>query len=86
MAGRFLGLNIAFSGFCMAAVGAMAGFIGFGIETRWLSLLGFGITALGVLIGFIGILVGWITTGRQAVSGSIREANELAARIKRFRK
>ena len=44
MARRFLYLNIGFAGFCIAAMGAITGFIGFGIETRWLSLLGFGIT------------------------------------------
>ncbi|GMG90214.1 hypothetical protein Cmtc_14340 [Cupriavidus sp. TKC] len=86
MARRFLYLNIGFAGFCIAAMGAITGFIGFGIETRWLSLLGFGITIFGVLVGFIGIVLGWITIGGQAISGSVSAANELAARIKRFRK
>lgn len=75
------GLKVGLTGFAIALVGAVAGFGGFEIDQRWLSLTGFGITAAGVMVGFIGIVYGWITEGKQAVTGSFKAARELRNKI-----
>ncbi|MCQ4144007.1 hypothetical protein [Vogesella sp. AC12] len=84
MAKKFSALHVAFAGFCIAAVGAIAGFIGFGIERQWVACLSFAITVLGVAIGFIGVIYGWITCGRAAIKGGVQDAEDLAAKIKRL--
>lgn len=78
------GLQIALAGFVTAMLGAIAGFSGFQIEERWLSVVGFTITAIGVTIGFIGIVYGWITEGKRAITGSGRAAGELRNKISRL--
>lgn len=86
MARKFSALNVAFAGFCIAALGAMTGFIGFGIEIRWVTLVAFVVTTFGVILGFIGIIYGWITYGGAVIGKSIRAEEELVAKIKRFLK
>lgn len=75
------GLKVGLTGFAIALVGAVAGFGGFEIDQRWLSLTGFGITAAGVIVGFIGIVYGWITEGKQAITGSFEAAKNLRSKI-----
>ena len=70
------GLRIGFAGFVIALVGAAAGFSGFEIDQRWLSITGYLITGAGVVVGFIGILYGWITDGPRAVRGGVDAARE----------
>lgn len=86
MARKFSALNVAFAGFCIAALGTMTGFIGFGIEVRWVTLVAFVVTVFGVILGFIGVIYGWMKYGGAVIGKSIRAAEELAAKIKRFLK
>lgn len=81
---RLSGFYVGFVGFIIAGVGVAAGFAGFVIERRWLSLLAFAITVLGLVIGFIGIAYRWVTSGSQAFQGSLPAAKDLAAKIKRY--
>jgi hypothetical protein len=68
---QYKGLKIGLLGFVIAVVGAIAGFAGFEIGLRWLSIIGFVITGIGVAAGCIGILYGWITEGKQAITGGL---------------
>lgn len=69
-------LRIAAAGFALAAIGVTAGFIGFAVSQREISLAGFAICALGIAIGFCGILYGWVRHGPEI-------AKELRARYLR---
>jgi hypothetical protein len=75
------GLRVGFAGFLVATVGAASGFVGFAVGTRWLSLIGFAVTVIGIAIVFASIVYGWVTTGNQAIKGSIPAAKELANRM-----
>lgn len=75
------GLKIGFSGFVIALLGAVTVFFGFEIERRWLSVAGYVIAIVGVAVGFAGIVYGWITEGRQAVTGSLAAAKKLRHKI-----
>lgn len=71
------GMKIGLAGFAIALVGAAIGFGGFEIDQRWLSIIGFVITVAGVAVGFVGIVYGWITEGKQAVTGGLEVAKQL---------
>ena len=75
------GMKIGLTGFVIAVVGAVAGFAGFEIDQRWLSIIGFVITVAGVAVGFIGIVYGWITEGKQAVTGGLGVAKKLHNKV-----
>lgn len=75
------GMQIAFGGFVVALSGVVAGFLGFYISERWLSIAGFGVTAVGVLIGFIGVAYGWARDAKPAVKGSVQASKELRSKL-----
>jgi 1,4-dihydroxy-2-naphthoate octaprenyltransferase len=78
--GITLGVRIAFGGFLVALIGVVAGFLGFYINERWLSIVGLGATAIGVLIGFFGVACGWVRNAKSAVKGSFQAAKELRSK------
>ena len=84
MTTKIRSLHVAFAGFCIAVFGVCIGFFALNFETRWVEIVAFAITVFGVLIGFLGIILGWAILGHPAIFGSIRAAEELAARIKRL--
>lgn len=82
--GTTIGLQIAFAGFLIAIVGAIAGFSGFHVNERWLSLLGFVLVASGVFVGFVGVAYGWKRETKRAVKGSIQATNEMRSRLQQI--
>jgi len=79
--GTTRGMQIAFGGFVVALIGVVAGFLGFYVNERWLSVAGLGITAIGVLIGFVGVAYGWMRDAKPAVKGSVQAAKELRSKL-----
>jgi hypothetical protein len=53
-------IKIGFSGFAIAFVGLMLGFLGSEIQVRWISVASFFITSLGIVGGMIGVAYGWV--------------------------
>jgi hypothetical protein len=82
--GTSRGMRIAFSGFIVALIGVVAGFVGFYVNERWLSMTGFTVTAAGVLIGFAGVVHGWIYNAKRAIKGSTQAADELSSKLPRW--
>jgi 1,4-dihydroxy-2-naphthoate octaprenyltransferase len=79
--GTTRGMQIAFSGFILALIGVVAGFLGFYINKEWLSMAGLGATAVGVFIGFVGVAYGWARDAKPAVKRSIRASKELSSKL-----
>lgn len=77
-------LKIGFYGFVTAVIGVAIGFCGFAIDTRWLSVIGFGITVVGVSVSFVSIAYGLIAEGRYAITGSVNAARDLSQKIRRL--
>ncbi len=76
-------------GFCIAAIGAILGFLGFGIAVRTVSLVGFGLCVVGVAIGFIAVAIGmakWLRRPRHNLAGSIEASKQLHERLMRTKK
>jgi hypothetical protein len=66
------GLRIWFYGFMVAVVGAVIGVIGWYIDERNVTLTGWAIGLVGVGVGGAGVVLGWLTTGRDAITGGVR--------------
>lgn len=49
-----------FLAFCLAAIGALLGFVATEFEIAWLGKLAFMIVAVAVVWGFIFVLTGWV--------------------------
>lgn len=79
-------LKIGFAGFVIALVGAVAGFGGFYVEQRWLSVVGFFIVVAGVTIGFVAISYGWYEMIREGrvMSRSLQAAQDMRRNIIQF--
>ena len=73
-------------GFGLAVLGTTIGFVGFSIDQRWVSLVGFAIVAAGVTTGVIAIFYGWLKEGRRAIGGSWQGMGSLRDCIMRFLK
>jgi len=82
--GTTRGMRIAVTGFVVALIGIVAGFVGFYVDERWLSMTGFAVTAAGVLIGFAGVVHGWIYNAKQAIKGSAQAADDLSSKLPRL--
>ena len=82
--GTSRGMRIAAAGFAVALIGVIAGFVGFDVNERWLSITGFAVTAAGVLIGFAGVAHGWIYNAKRAIKGSAQAADELSSKLPRW--
>lgn len=53
-------IKIVFLGFIVAGIGVILGFIGYAVEIKILSILGFGVCIIGIMVGVYGVLHGWI--------------------------
>lgn len=62
-------LRVGFFAFVVGLVGVGLGFLGFAIEVRWLSILGYCVVALSVSTGFGGIALGWVRIIQQIIKG-----------------
>lgn len=71
-------------GFLIAAIGAGLGFLGFALEERAVSLVGFWVCSAGVLLGSIAVVVGivkWLKHPKQNLSVSIEAGRQLRSRF-----
>ena len=82
--GTTRGVRIAAAGFAVASIGVVAGFVGFYVNERWLSMTGFVVTAAGVLVGIAGIAYGWLHDAKRAIKGSAQAAEELSSKLPRW--
>ena len=80
------GLRIWFYGFMVAIVGAAIGGIGLYVDQRNVVVAGWAIGLVGVGIGGAGVVLGWLTTGRHAISDGVRLTWESTRRFWRSRR
>ena len=49
-------MKVGIRGFFISAGGTALGFLGWGLEQRWIMLVGWLVTGIGIIVGFIGII------------------------------